>query len=86
MKKKTTTGHDHDKQITSQKFIKLELDNFTAWLKQANVRQQNDTADFVKKTVFDNKLMSFNKRITSNKTKDKEFKTKLDDSHKKTLK
>ena len=31
---------------------------------------KNDTADFVKKAVFDNKLMSFNKRITPNKTKD----------------
>ena len=33
----------------------------------------------MKRTDFDNKLISFYKRITSNKTKDIEFKTKLGD-------
>ena len=38
--------------------------------------------DFVKKTDFDNKLISFNKRITSNKTRDTKIKTELDDLEK----
>ena len=38
--------------------------------------------DFVKKTDFDNKLIIFNKRITSNKTRDTEIKTELDDLEK----
>ena len=45
---------------TTQEFNKLKTKNFAARLKQA---------DLVKKTDFDNKLISFNKRITSNKTK-----------------
>ena len=47
----------------------LTADNFTARLKQANLASKNDIANFVKKIDFDNKLLSFNKRINSYKTK-----------------
>ena len=51
---------DNSKYITTREFNKLTAENFPARLKQANL---------VKKTDFDNKLTSFNKRITSNETK-----------------
>ena len=56
------------KYITTPEFNKLTGENFTARLKQA---------DLVSKTDFDNKLTSFNKRITSNKTKHLEVQKKL---------
>ena len=49
---------NHDKYITIPEFNKLTTENFTARLKQANV---------VTKTDFDEKLTSFNRKITSNK-------------------
>ena len=52
---KTTTDHDHDKYITTQEFSKLTSENFTARLKQANLANKNDIANFIKKD-FDNKL------------------------------
>ena len=51
---------DHAKYITTQKFNNLTAQNFAARLKQANL---------VSKINFHNKLISFNKNITSNKTK-----------------
>ena len=51
---------DNSIYITTQKSNKLNAENFEARLKQD---------DLVNKTDFDNKLTSFNKRITSNKTK-----------------
>ena len=51
---------NHAKYITTQKFKKLTAANFTARLKQANL---------VSKIDFDNKLISFNRKITWNKTK-----------------
>ena len=65
--------------FTTQEFNKLISNNFTERLKQANLASKSDIADFVKRTDFDNTLISFYKRITSNKTKDIEFKTKLGD-------
>ena len=50
---------DHAKNITSPEFNKLTAENFAARLKQANL---------VTKTGFDNKLTSFDKWITANKT------------------
>ena len=47
---------DHAKYITTQEFNKLTAERFTARLKQTNL---------VSKTDFDNKLINFNKRITS---------------------
>ena len=58
--KKKVSDHDHDKYITTPEFINLAAWVFTARLAQANL---------VTKTDFDTKLQSFNKRITSNKTK-----------------
>ena len=51
---------DNSKYITTQEFHKLTAENFAERLKQA---------ESVNKTDFDNKPASFDKRITSNKTK-----------------
>ena len=51
---------DNSKYITTEKFNKLTAENFAARLKQADLLNKND---------FDNKRTSFNRRITSNKTK-----------------
>ena len=59
---------DNSKNITTQEFNKLTAENFAARLKQANL---------VSKTDFYNKLISFNKRITSNKTKHLEVQKNL---------
>ena len=59
---------DNFKYITSQKFNKLTPDNFAAILK---------LADLVKNIDLDNKLTSFNRQITSNKTKYLEGQKKL---------
>ena len=47
----------------------MTVENFAARLKQVNLAIKNDTANFVNKKDFDNKLLSFKKRINSNKTK-----------------
>ena len=54
------TEVDDAKYLTTQWFNKLTAEKYVARLKQA---------DLVNKTDSDNKLTSFNKRITSNKTK-----------------
>ena len=59
----------HAKYITTPAFNKLTAENFAARLKQANL---------VSKTDFAKKLISFNKRVTSNKTKYLEVKKELD--------
>ena len=59
---------DHAKYITTQEFNNLAAANFAARLKQV---------DLLNKTDFDDKLTSFNKRITSNKTKHLEVQKKL---------
>ena len=59
---------NHDKYITTLEFNKLTAESFPARLKQV---------DLVSKTDFDNKLTSFNRRITSNKTKHLEVQKKL---------
>ena len=59
---------DHAKYITSQEFYKLTAEHFSERLKQANL---------VSKTDFDNKVTSFNRKITSNKTKHLEVQKKL---------
>ena len=48
------------KYITTPEFNKVTAENLAARLTQANL---------VSKTGFDNKLISLNRRITSNKTK-----------------
>ena len=59
---------NHDKYVTAPEFNELTAKKFAARLKQANL---------VDKTDFDNKLTSFNRRITSNKTKYLEVQKKL---------
>ena len=59
---------DDLKYITTPEFNKVTTENFQARLKQANL---------VSKTDFYNKLTSFNKRITSNKTKHLKVRKKL---------
>ena len=59
---------DNSEYITTQEFNKLTAENIAARLKQA---------DLVSKTDFDNKLTSFNRQITSNKTKHLEVRKKL---------
>ena len=54
---------DHDKYITNQEFNKLISDNFTARLSQAKLASKNDTAYFVKKASFDDKLKDFDKKM-----------------------
>ena len=59
---------DNSKYIITQELNKLTAENLASRLKQA---------DLVNKTDFDNKLISFNQRITSNKTKHLEVQKKL---------
>ena len=59
---------NHDKYVTTPEFNKLTAETFTARLMQANL---------VTETNFDNKLTSYNTRITSNKTKYLEVQKKL---------
>ena len=58
----------HDKYITTPEFNKLTAEEFAGRLKQVNL---------VKKTDFDSKLISFNRKITSNGTKYLEVQRKL---------
>ena len=58
----------NSKYITTQKFNKLTAKNFVARLKQI---------DLVNKTDFNNKLTSFNKRVTTNKIKHSKIQKKL---------
>ena len=67
--KKKITDHNHDKYITTPEFNKFTAETFAARLKQANLASKSDIFNFVNKTDFDNKLLNFNKRINSNKTK-----------------
>ena len=57
---KKLTNHNHDKYITTPEFSKFIAEIFAARLAQANL---------ITKTDFDTKLMSLNKEINSNKTK-----------------
>ena len=59
---------DHTKYITTPEFNKLPEEKFAERLKQANL---------VSKTDFDNKLISFDRKVISNKTKDLEVPKKL---------
>ena len=59
----------HDKYITTPEFDKLTVKHFTARLKLVDLVWKTD--------YFDKQLTSFNKRITSNKTKYLEVQKKL---------
>ena len=58
--KKKISDHNHDKYITIQELNKLTAENFAVRLPQVNL---------VTKTGFDNKLINFNEKLNSNKTK-----------------
>ena len=58
---------NYAKYITTKEFNKLKANNLTATLKPVKLASENDFANFVNETDFDNKLLSFNKRINSNK-------------------
>ena len=58
---------------------KFMSENFAARLAQTNLVSNNDIADFVKKSDFDDKLKNLNKKVTSNEARHIEVKTKLDD-------
>ena len=58
---------DNSKYIVTEELNKSSVENVTARLKQA---------DIVNKIDFDNKLISFNKQITSNKTRHLEVRKK----------
>ena len=55
---KKITDHKDDKCITTLEFSQLTAENFAARLAQANL---------IRKTDFDAKLSSLNRKITSNK-------------------
>ena len=83
--KKKITDHNHDKYINTQEFNKLTSKNLATRLAQASIASKTDIpdiTDFVKKSDFDIKLINFNKKITSNKARYIEIKTKLDDLEK----
>ena len=61
MENKIATDHDHDNYVTTQKFNQLASEKFTARLAHANLENQRDIANFVKKTDFDEKLKNLNK-------------------------
>ena len=82
---KKITDRNPNKYITTQAFIKLTAENFTARLKQANLARKNDIADFVKKMDFDDKLKNLNKKYTSNKTKHVLVENELNEISKKDL-
>ena len=58
--KKKLTDHDHDKYIITPEFNTLAADVFNARLAKANL---------IKKTDFDAKMSSLNRKNTSNKSK-----------------
>ena len=66
---KKITDHNHDKYITTPEFNKLASEKYSARLKEVNLASKSDIVDLLKKTDFNNKLLGFNKRINSNKTK-----------------
>ena len=52
---KITVDHDNDKQITTQVFNQLILENFTARLAQiTNLASKSNVANFVKKILIIN--------------------------------
>ena len=62
---------DYAKYITTPEFNKVMAENFTARLKQAN-------SLILSKTNFDDKLISFNRKISSKETTYLEVQEKLD--------
>ena len=55
---------NHDKYITTKEFNKLIKEDFAERLKKVNLASNSDTADFVKETNFDEKLVKINSKVT----------------------
>ena len=69
-REKTITDHDHSKKyITTPEFNNLTAGDVAARLKQANLASERDSANFVNRADVDNKLLNFNKIISSNITR-----------------
>ena len=66
---KKITDHDCDKYVTTPEFNMLTAEDVAVRLKQRNLASKSVTTNFVNKADFDNNLLSFNKIISSNKTK-----------------
>ena len=81
--KKKIIDHDHDKYITPPEFNKWTAERFSVRFTLANLASKIDIANLVKKTDLDDKLLSFNKRINSNKTKHVLVENKLNELPKK---
>ena len=60
---------DHSKYIATPESNKLTAEYFAARLAKANLASKSDTANFVKKTDFEDELKNLNKNVTSNKAK-----------------
>ena len=66
-------GHDYDIYFNTQELNKLTADNFAVRLVLANLATKANIDDFIEKTDFDEKLKNLNKKVTSNKTKQRGF-------------
>ena len=53
---KKSTGHNHDKYISTPEFIKFTAEIFDLRLKRSNLASKSDIAYFVKMPDFDKKL------------------------------
>ena len=67
--KKEIADYNHDKYITTPKYNKFTTKIFDLRLNRANVASKSNITNFIKKTDFDNKLLVFNKKNNSNKTR-----------------
>ena len=73
---------DHDKYISTPEFNKLTEDYFDSRLKEANLTNKSDTADFKKKKIFKEKkrkIEKHNNKVTSARTEHVTAEEKLTD-------
>ena len=70
LKIKVTTGHDHDKYITTRDFNMLTSESSTARLAQGNLASKSGIADFVrKKDLNKHKLNELSQKVQAASTK-----------------
>ena len=71
LKIKVTTGHDHDKYITTRDFNMLTSESSTARLAQGNLASKSGIADFVrKKDLNKHKLNELSQKFKQHQQKD----------------
>ena len=68
---------DHSVYITTNDFSKYNTNDTVNEKIKRKLATKYDIADFIKKTVFDEKLQSINKAVSLNKTEHLEAKRKL---------